>query len=195
MTKTPAEIADGLTEAQSKGPVQILCEEIGFPFDRRMERADILVAFVAELVAVVRHSRETTQIIAKVTGVPPSEDSGAVLTLCEAMLGAGSPPAIIKAASAVHEACSRLNPEEAYPTDHLIDMLSSCASALRFGLEKPCQSRHAADAADHVWSQTYGVSLFDKYTPEWSNSWARSKLQEAILGLAVRDELRSRDDG
>lgn len=189
----PAEIAR-IAEGPSKGPVQLLCEEIRFPFDKRMERVDILVAFVAELVAVVRHSRELAQAIVKATGSPPSEGSGEVLELCDAMLAAEGEAAIIEAAASVHEACWRLNPEEAYPTDHLIDMLSSCAGALRFGLEQPCRSRHAADAANHVWKRTYGINLFDRYTPEWSKLWARSKLQEAILSLAIRDHLQKGHD-
>lgn len=183
-----AKIANGLSE-RVKGPVETLCDEIGFRFDRRMERDEILVAFVAELIAVIRHGREIALAITEMTGKPPSEGSNEVLNLCDDMLNAEGAPAIIEAARIIHEACDRLNPEDSYPTDHIIDMLQSCASALRFGLEKPCKSRHAASAAHHVWKRTYGISLFDNHTPEWSSSWARAKLSDAILGLAVRDYL------
>lgn len=71
------------------------------------------------------------------------------------------------------------------PCDHLLDMLSSCASAIRFGLEKPCTSRYAAAAANHIWSHLYGVHLFDQFTDEWQKDWARAQLQAAITGLAL----------
>lgn len=165
------------------GAVEILCKEIEYPFDPRLERTDLLVAFVAELVGVVRDGREVEAAIVKMTGRPPSEGSGEVLKLAEAMLSAQNTEDMIEAAAGVHEACRRLNPEGAYPTDHLIDMLQSCASALRFGLEQPCRSRHAADAANHVWKRTYGVGRFDKHTPPWSKAWARTKLHDALLSL------------
>lgn len=166
-----------------KGPVQILCEEIDFAYDARMERTDLLVAFVGQLVEVIRRQRDTASAIVKMTGKPPSEGSGEVLELVDAMLAARETDDIIAAASRVHDASWRLNPEDAYPTDHYIDMLSSCASALRFGLETPCRSRHAAAAANHVWKRTYGISLFDSHSPAWGREWARSMLQSAILSL------------
>jgi hypothetical protein len=92
---------------------------------------------------------------------------------------------MIASAALVHNLCHELNPEDAYPTNHTIDMLSSCASAIRFGLEKPCRSRHAADAAGHIWKQRYGLRLFDSFTPAWQKDWTRVQLQEAILRLAL----------
>lgn len=168
-----------------KGPLRLLCDEIGFAWDPRLERPDLLVAFVDELVEEVRQARWLQAKIADKFGKPPSEGSAEVLALTEAMLRADTIPGLIKGAKAVHEASWRLNPEGAHPTDHLIDMLASCASAIRFGLGDgiPCASRHAADAASHVWRRTYGVSRFDSLTPEWERSWARSLLSRAIVGL------------
>lgn len=168
---------------RDRGPVWALCEEIGFPFDPRLERVDLFVAFVGELVREVEERRDMAARIAHVTGKPPSEGSAEVLALATAMLKAQGVAELRERASAVHDASWRLNPDDAYPTDHLIDMLSSCASAIRFGLESPCRSRHAADAAQHVWKQVYGVSRFDSLTPAWEKDWARQKLASAILSL------------
>lgn len=171
-------------QTPEKGPVRILCDEIGFDFDPRLEREDVFVAFVRELVAAVEERREVQSRIAHVTHRPPSEGSGEVLALANRMLSWPTTTADrIAAAGVVHDAAHRLNPEGVYPTDHLIDMLSSCASAIRFGLEIPCRSRHAAGAANHVWKQRYGVSLFDSETPSWEREWARKRLLSAILSL------------
>lgn len=169
------------------GPVRILCDEIGFRFDSRLERTDVLVAFVRELVFEISRQRGFSMRISHLTGRSPSEASGEVLVLAEQMLAAHGVADQIAAATAVHDAAHRLNPEDAIPTDHFIDMLSSCASALRFGLEVPCVSRHAANAAYHIWKQIYGVSRFDDHTPAWQNDWARTKLQDAIIALIPND--------
>ncbi len=93
--------------------------------------------------------------------------------------------AMICRAAEAHAFIREVAPEDAYPCDHLIDMLSSCVSAIRFGLEKPCHSRHAAKAANHIWKHKYGVKLFDNFTPAWQKDWSRAMLQEAILSLAI----------
>lgn len=180
--------SNGHPEAEpsaAKGPIRILCDEIGFPFDRRLERRDLLVAFVAELVSEVRGRRDIGVHVAALTGHTPSDSSATVLGLAEAMVLETTPDALKRAAEAVHDASHELNPDDAYPTDHLIDMLSSCASAIRFGLESPCRSRHAAEAANHVFRHVYGVSRFDSHTADWSKGWARTLLSSAILSLLV----------
>lgn len=169
--------------ASDKGPIRILCDEIGFAWDPRLERADLLVAFVRGLVAEVAEARDMAVQIASYTGKSPSAASSEVLALADVMLASHGRSQLLASASYVHEACHRLNPDDAAPTDHIIDMLSSCASAIRFGLEKPCHSRHAASAAQHVWRQLYGISRFDSRTPAWENDWARSCLQNAIISL------------
>lgn len=165
------------------GPVEVLCREIGFPWNPRLERTDLFVAFVRELIAEVATLRHVQEVAAKMGGKPPSEGSAEVLLLAEGMLSFHAERALMAGASLMHQACWRLNPDDTYPTDHIIDMLSSCASAIRFGLEPPHHSRHAAEAANHVWKQVYGVSRFDQHTPEWGHSWARSKLTDALITL------------
>lgn len=166
------------------GPVEGLCKEIGFRFDMLMERQDIFLAFVSVLVQQVTRMRGIQYQIAGMTGAPPSDDSADVLKLVQDLLVTNIDEMIEKAAT-VHACIDEVNPEDASPCDHLIDMLSSCVSAVRFGLETPCRSRHAAAAAQHIWKHLYGVTLFDSFTPNWENEWARAQLQTAILQLSV----------
>lgn len=168
-------------EKREKGPVEILCDEIGFRFDQRYERPEIFLSFVSVLVEQVAYRAAMDQQIASAFGKPvePTEFDR-VLSLIQAALGSDDP---ITAAALTHDMIHEVNPEDG-PCNHYIDMLSSCASAVRFGLEKPCHSRHAADAANHIWKRIYGVSLFDQFTRGWSNDWARAQFQEAIFRLA-----------
>ena len=168
-------------EKATKGPIEILCKEIGFRFLPEMETTALLVSFVRVLVGEIADMRDIQDRIAHVTGKKPSEGSEIVLGNAEAMLRALNIEEMIRLAAEVHNVADRHNPEDKYPTDHLIDMLSSCASAIRFGLEKPCMSRHAASAADHIWKHRYGVSLFDQYTSNWRNDWTRAQLEKAIV--------------
>ena len=48
-------------------------------------------------------------------------------------------------------------------------------------MEKPCHSRHAAEAASHIWRLKYGVGLHDSLTPSWEHEWARVMFQRAML--------------
>ncbi len=175
---------------REKGPVEVLCKEIGFRFERSMERRDIFIAFVQQLVGQVGEMCRWQAMTASFTGKGLSENSSRVLAAVEKMFEAKAPSEMIEAAKRVHDLSHELNPEEAYPTDHYIDMLSSCASAIRFGLALgPCQSRHAAAAASHIWKHKYGVRLFDGFTGAWENDWARAQLQDAILSLALERQL------
>lgn len=182
-----------MTEQPSveRGPVQILCREIGFRFERRMETTALFIAFVAALVEVIEEMREgqvrLSFLLKPHLGAPPtypapSDNSGEVMSRVKTLL-ADAPTHIIAAAAEVHNFIHEVMPEDTYPTDHYIDMLSSCVSALRFGLERPCNSRHAAEAANHIWGRRYGVSLFDSFTPSWQKEWARAQLQAAMLNL------------
>lgn len=171
-----------------KGPVEILCKEIDFHFHRGMETPHILVAFVARLVAEIANERSMEAAIAHVTGKPPSEKSAEALRLAQNMVAASDPGELIGRAALFHDFDHMNNPEEG-PCDHLIDMLSSCASAIRFGLEVPCHSRHAAEAANHIWRRLYGIRRHDSITPHWSKHWARVQLQNAITDLALRASL------
>lgn len=170
-----------------KGPVRILCDEIGFDFDRRLERDDLFIAFVAELVNEISEKRHTEEAVSAFGGEKPSDSSREVLDLARSLVARDpglSQRARLEIAEAIHERSHEVNPDD--PTascDHLVDMMASCASAIRFGLEKPCRSRHAAEAAQHVWQHVYGVTRFDGNTPAWQREWARKKLASAILSL------------
>lgn len=166
------------------GPMESLCHEIGFEFDKRLEQERYLVAFVTALVSEICTMRGFEEQLSTVTlQGPPSNDSALVLERVYEMLLSGD----LKAASAaVHDFIDTVHSDEAYPTDHLIDMLSSCVSAIRFGLEVPCRSRHAANAAQHVWRRLYGCSRSDRHSSKWEYEWARSKLLEAIIDEAER---------
>jgi hypothetical protein len=166
---------------RERGPVEILCREIGFKFHRSMETEEIFVAFVGVLVEHIDEMRAMQMEIGPLTvsGALPSPESGEMLVAAKEMLTA---PNKIERAAQIHLMFD--NPDDA-PCDHMIEMLSSCASAVRFGLETPCNSRHAADAAGCIWKQKYGLRLFDSFTNEWQNDWARAQLQTAILRLAL----------
>lgn len=177
---------------RTAGPVETLCKEIDFHFHRDMESPRILVAFVARLVAEIASERGLADAISHVTGKPPSEKSAEALRLARDMVAASDPGELIGRAALVHDFDHANNPEGG-PCDHLIDMLSSCASAIRFGLEVPCRSRHAAAAANHIWRILYGIKRQDSITPHWSKHWARIQLQNAISDLALAKEEANAD--
>lgn len=170
-------------EERKKGPVEILCKEIEFPFERRMETVEILVAFVDQLVNEVASTRYLSARISHMTGSKPSDESASALSMAQDMLRAKTREQLIACAANIHNSFHL--PDEG-PCDHLIDMIKSCASAIRFGLEVPCVSRHAAHAASHVWEKRYGISLHDDLTPHWEKHWARVQLQKAITNLALK---------
>ena len=93
---------------------------------------------------------------------------------------------MIDEAAKVHDFIHSVSSDEDYPCDHLIDMLSSCVSAIRFGLEKPCFSRHAASAATHIWRHRYGVTLEDEFTYGWAKDWTRAMLQTPAITCLSR---------
>jgi hypothetical protein len=168
-------------EPRTKGPVRLLCDEIDFPFQQELETTEVFVSFVRMLVSNIEEARCIQAAISHVTGKSPSDGSQIVLDAAVHMLAQTETRDLISNAAHVHNLAHEYNPEDAYPTDHLIDMLSSCASAIRFGLETPCRSRHAAEAAAHVWKNRYGISREDELTGAWRKDWARTQLQRAII--------------
>jgi hypothetical protein len=138
---------------------------------------------VRVLVSEIDEMRTLVGAIALLTGKPPSEASGIVLERVRALLDCRSLVERDRLCAELHRFIDEVNPDEAYPTDHLIDMLNSCVSAVRFGLEIPCRSRHAASAAGHVWEQRYGVTCQDAHTGRWKKDWARAKFQDALVLL------------
>ena len=165
------------------GAVEILCKEIGFRYQVAMETPAMLRAFVIELVNDVDDMRRLGQFMAKHGGAPPSADAEEAFVRVRAMLEHRDPAELVLVAAKVHDFLHEVNPDEKYPTDHLMDMLSSCVSAIRFGLDQkmPCQSRHAAAAAKHICEKRYGISLHDRISNEWLNDYARSVLERAML--------------
>jgi hypothetical protein len=169
------------------GPVRILCDEIGFPFDPRLEREDVFLAFVGELIEEVAQAHRMAVDIQPFTGKPASAHAGEMVAVARSMVARDlglSREAREKVARSICDRAHEVNPDDpGHKCDHLVDMLASCAAAVWFGLQWPCRSRHAAEAAQHVWAQVYGVSRFDDHTPAWKKEWARSKLQSAIISL------------
>lgn len=165
-----------------RGVIEGLCKEIGFRFNPSMERTDVLTSFVSVLVQHIEDQMEVAEAISK----PPSNDSPRVLARVKNMLTL-SARQMQEECTVIHALIHRVNPEDAYPTDHYIDTLSSCVSAVRFGLDCPEVSRHPAEAAGHVWKQIYGVRQFDEFTGGWCKEWARAQLQTAIERLAFKE--------
>lgn len=163
-----------------EGPIEILCKEIGVSFDKKLESVDMLVAFVSVLVSEIEHMRWTDTQCIPMTGKHPTENSAKALTLMREVLTKQDRDLLIRGAVGVHDFVHEVNPDEG-PCDHQVDMISSCASAIRFGLERPCISRHAAEAANHIWGQVYGIHLFDEFTRKWEKDWTKAKFQQAII--------------
>jgi hypothetical protein len=166
---------------RQRGPVELLCNEIGFRFRQSMETVQTLRAFTQVLVGEIEEMRHFAAAISDLTGTTPSAESAEAIARASEMLTFAGRDQLIAVAATVHAFCNEANPEGKYPTDHYIDMVSSCTSILRFGLETPCHSRHAASAMEHVWRLKYGVKLHDRHTSNWANDWGRSVLESALL--------------
>lgn len=180
-------MSEGLIDRfMAAGPVASLCREIGFtPVIRGDGEQAVLVAFVGVLIEHVADMRCLDDRIGHVTGKPPSSEGGEAIRRAKEMLALTDRAALIEAAAALHGYIHHVHPPEDGPTDHYLDMVASCASAIRFGLEEPCRSRHAAEAASHIWKRLYGISRFDRYTPAWQHDWAREQLREAICRTRI----------
>src|ERR1700676_1019563 len=111
---------------REKGPVEILCKEIEWRgwFDPRMETDAVLVSFVGVLVGRVAEIRERQVSTAFVSNKPPSADSVSALVKVGVLLTLGDREKMISYAAEVHNFIHEVAPDEAYPCDHLIDMLS-----------------------------------------------------------------------
>lgn len=166
---------------RQRGPVELLCNEIGFRFRQSMETVQTLRAFTQVLVGEIEEMRYFATAVSDLTANDPSAKSAEALTKASEMLTSVGREQLIAAAAELHAFCNEANPEGQDPIDHYIDMVSSCASILRFGLEVPCHSRHAASAMEHVWRLKYGVKLHDRHTSNWANDWGRSVLESALL--------------
>lgn len=170
---------------KQQGPVEMLCQEIGATFTKNMETTQVLTAFVSVLVCEIESMVQSEKHIAHLTGKEVPVETDNAIECVKKLLTIKGREELIDEATICHN--NELWMPDEGPCNHYIDMLSSCVSAIRFGLEEPCRSRHAASASNHVWKHRYGVSLFDRYTSSWGNQWASSKFYEA-LGQALPKE-------
>ena len=167
---------------KDKGVIQILCEEINATYTKEMESAGVLGAFVSVIVGEIDEMVAIDQHLTKFGGdVVSTEAVNALEAVKKLLIFSTDREQLIKRADKAH--MLTYVPDEG-PCDHYIDMLSSCVSAIRFGLEAPCRSRHAAEAANHVWRYRYGITLLDRHSNGWGKKWARSKFYEALGNLS-----------
>jgi hypothetical protein len=171
-----------MKDSKEKGAVQILCEEIGATYIEKMESVDVLVAFVSVLVDEIDGMMGISRQIQHLTDEKVSVGAEEALKCVKDLLLVKGRKDLIKASESAHRVTYV---SDDGPCDHNIDMLSSCVSAIRFGLEIPSMSRHAAEAANHIWKFRYGVSLFDRHSSGWSKEWSRSKFYEALGSISA----------
>ncbi len=169
-------------KAKNKEVIELLCEEIGATYTKNMETIPVLVSFVCVLVDEIDDLIQVAKKIAHLTGKEIPSGTEEAVDRVRAVLALRDRDKLIEDAALAHETVHA--PDGVIPCNHYMDMLSSCVSAIRFGFEQPCQSRHAAAAADHVWQHVYGVSRFDKHSHKWGKQWARVKFYEALGAIA-----------
>jgi len=101
------------------------------------------------------------------------------------VLAADDPATLVAGAGAVHDLIHAFQWQGNWAS-HVFDIVGSLASALRFGLDERDEfgSRHAAEAANHLWRHEYGVSKFDEFTGDWQKSWACAQFDEGMKRLA-----------
>ena len=158
-----------LSEGFSKGPVEILCDEIGAVFHPAMETIPVFLSFITVLVAEI----ENDEIMnAKIRGSQVEEKVQQAFVDMDELLSATDYNQIMYLADQfyIHESPSHL--------------LRQCAVAVKFGLERPCKSRHAADVAKQICRHMYGYNLHDIMINGFENQWARNKFYESLGRLA-----------
>ena len=165
-----------ISEGFSSGPVEILCNEIGAVFNQNMETIPVFLSFMTVLVAEIE---EDEIIRAKILGKSVSEKIQQAFVDMDELLSATDHDQIMYLADqyCIHESPSHL--------------LRQCAIAIKFGLELPCKSRHAADAAKHICRHRYKYSLHDIMINEFENRWVRDKFYDALGRLAGEVRLES----
>lgn len=159
-----------------KGPVEILCNEIGAVFNSNMETIPVFLSFIAVLVAEIE---EEEIISAKIHGHQIEEKLQQAFIDMDEILSATEQEQILYLADQfyIHE-----------PPSHL---LRDCAITIKSGLEVPCNSRHAADAAKHICRHIYEYKMHDIMINEFENNWCRNKFYDSLGRLA--GEVRLKD--
>ena len=153
----------------SKGPVEILCDEIGAVFNSNMETIPVFLSFVTVLVAEIEHDEI---MAAKIRGSEVDEKIQQAFVDMDELLSATEYEQILHLAG---QFCTHDFP------NHL---LRKCAIAIKFGLEAPCKSRHAADAAKIICRHLYGYNMHDIMIGEFENKWVRNKFYDSLGRLA-----------
>jgi len=143
-----------------------------------METIPVFLSFITVLVAEI----ENDEIMnAKIRGSQVEEKVQQAFVDMDELLSATDYNQIMYLADQfwIHEAPSHL--------------LRQCAGAVKFGLERPCKSRHAADTANNICRHLYGYSMHDTMIKEFENKWARNKFYESLGRLAGEVRLEDAD--
>ena len=144
----------------SKGPVEILCDEIGAVFNSNMETIPVFMSFITVLVAEIEHDEIMT---AKIHGSNVADKLQQAFVDMDELLSATDREQILYLAD---QFCIHDSP------NHL---LRQCAVAIKFGLGVPCKSRHAADVAKSICRHLYGYKMHDTMIGDFENQWVRNK--------------------
>ena len=154
------------------GLVELLCKEIGAVYCAEMESTETLIRFVAVLVDEIEEMLQ----IKRITGIDiPKEVDNYLLEVRSLLTGKFTEEEL-------HIVCKAVS--EIPDTDqdgHFIDMFSSCVSVLLLGLDKSFQSRHAASAANFIFTAKYGITLFDEQSARWGTEWARDIFYKSLV--------------
>ena len=153
----------------SNGPVEILCNEIGAVFNSNMETIPVFMAFISVLVAEIEHDEVMN---AKIRGSSVDKKTQQAFVDIDEILSATEREQILYLADQfhIHEQPKHL--------------LHDCAIAIKFGLEVPCKSRHAADAAKRICRYLYGYKMHDPAICDFENQWVRNKFYDSLGRLA-----------
>lgn len=158
-----------VSQGFSKGPVEILCDEIGAVFNANMETIPVFLSFITVLVAEIEHDEIMT---AKIRGSKVDEKLQQAFVDMDELLSATEYKQIMYLAD---QFCIHESPKH---------LLRDCAIAVKFGLEAPCKSRHAADAAKRICRHLYGYSMHDTMISDLENQWVRNKFYDSLGRLA-----------
>ena len=169
---------------RTTGVVETLCNEIRYPFSAEMERLEILVSFTRALYFEVHDMFAWHEMIRR-TALQQRTSPEVAKAFSEVRALLDNPYLETEKRSAALHNGILFQPDDG-PCDRFIEMLSSIVSAIRFGLEHPHMSRHAAHAAQGIWAHKYGVRLFDECTSDWEKDWARRIMAKALSPSAQR---------
>ncbi len=172
--------SDAAIEAVKRGPVEILCLEAKYPFDPEMEDTALFIEFVRVLFSHINDMVAWRSAISRM--VPESgwdtNEARQAFQAVKKFIIDGDPTIDRETQCFVLHNELFYQPDDG-PYNRIIEMLSSIVSAIRFGLEVPCHSRHAAHAAGHIWEHKYGIRLFDECTSDWQKDWMRRQIGTA----------------